>query len=553
MTTTIQRRHFLQATGVAAAAAAAALVGCKQSGQGGGQGEQSGGVLSYGIQNPTGVEPYTLEDENAMAVCYQLFDPLTRYDPTTQELVPCMALSWESNDTADEWTFHLRDDATFHDGSKVTAASFVYGWTRLVDPSTTDTPSAVAYHLAMVDGYNELVSGEAVEFAGLAAPDDTTFKVRLSAPYADFPFVCSTCALGPIPEGRGRDDDYHTFATAPVGNGPFKIKGEWKDGQYVELEAYEGYWGEKPKVAGVLFTVFRDFITAYKEVEAGSCDCTDVPINQTPQAKERYGEAEDGGYVANPGHQYFSGEMLYTQYLVFNVQNPLVSDVRVRQALSLSINREAICSTVYQGAGTPATDIVPPAIAGSTPNTWQCAFDREKAGQLLDEAGYPADANGRRGLSIQFMTNSANDKTEYEAMIADWDAVGIDASIDQVEYAAMLDRYLSGDFTVAARGWYADYPIADNYLFPLFYSGSQDNMSHFKDEKFDSMILAARAVEDEEKRIAAMHDCDAYAASLMPVAPLNWRGLAKCATSRCHDFRITPQILPQAASMYLEG
>lgn len=552
MTENLERRQFVKAGALATAAAAAALAGCRQ-GQGGGQSAgQSGGTLSYGIQNPTGVEPYTLEDENAMAVCYQLFDPLTRYDPTTKELVPCMALTWECNDAADEWTFHLRDDATFHDGSKVTAKSFVYGWTRLVDPSTTDTPSAVAYHLSMVDGYGDLVSGEAVEFTGLSAPDDTTFKVRLSAPYADFPFVCSACTLAPIPEGRGRGDDYHAYAMAPVGNGPFKMKGEWKDGQFVELESYEGYWGDKPKVAGMLFTVYRDTLTAYKEVEAGSCDCANVPLNQASQSKERYGEAEDGGYVANPGHQYFSGEMLYTQYLVFNVEDPLVKDVRVRQALSLAINREAICTTVYQGAGTPATDIVPPAIAGSTPGTWQCSFDREKAGQLLDEAGYPAGADGRRGLAVKLMTNAANDKTEYEAMISDWDAVGIDASIDQVEYAAMLDKYYSGDFSVAARGWYADYPIADNYLYPLFYSGSSDNMSHFKDERFDEMIMAARAVEDEEKRVAAMHECDAYAASLMPVAPLNWRGLAKCATARCHDFRITPQILPQASTMWLE-
>lgn len=544
----LSRAQFLKASAATLAAwgVASPLAGCKT-----GSGAEA--VLVYGIQNPTGIEPYTLEDENAMAVCYQLFDPLTRYNPQTQELDPLVAKSWESNETADEWTFHLRDDVTFHDGSKVTAASFIYGWTRLVNPKSYDTPSAVGYHLSMVDGYDQLVSGENVEFTGLSAPDDTTLVVKLSAPYADFPYVCSTCTLAPIPEGMGTGDNYQSYAAAPVGNGAFKMKGEFKDGQYVELERYEDYWGDVPKISGVRFTVYRDVLTSYKEVEAGSCDCSNVPLNQCMQSKETYGEAEDGGYVANPGHQYFSGEMLYTQYLVFNMGAQEIADIRIRQALSLAINRDAICTNVYQGSAEPATDIVPPAIAGSTPDTWPVEFDRDRAGALLDEAGYPADSNGRRGLAIQLMTNAANDKTEYEAIISDWDAIGIDASINQLEYAAMLDNYYSGNFVVAARGWYADYPIADNYLYPLFSASSSDNMSHFDDPEFDRMILAARAVRDDQERVDAMHACDVYAAEKLPIAPLNWRGLAKCATARCHDFRITPQILPVAAQMTIEG
>lgn len=550
MDTPFSRRNFLKAsaTALAALGVIAPVAGCKGAQDGG---EVAGGVLSYGIQNPTGIEPYTLEDENAMAVCYQLFDPLTRYDPDAKDLVPCVAKEWKSNEAADEWTFTLRDDVTFHDGTKVTAQSFVYAWTRLVSPASAETPSAVSYHLSMIEGYDELVNGGVDEFAGVSAPDDTTLKVKLSSPYADFPYVCSTCTLAPVPESAG--DDYHKYALAPVGNGPFKMKGQWKDGQFVEMERYDGYYGEKPKIDGVLFTIFRDTQTAYKEVEAGSCDCSNVPLNQTTQSKDKYGEAEDGGYVANPGHQYFSGDMLYTQYLVYNMEAPELADVRVRQALSLAVNRAAICKTAYQGSAVPATDIIPLPIAGSQEDTWPTSYDPEKAGKLLDEAGFPAGADGKRGLKISLMTNAANDKIEYEAILSDWGKVGIEATMDRIEYAAMLDKYYSGDFIVAARGWYADYPIADNYLYPLFSSNSSDNMSHFKDETFDKKILAARAVVDDEERLKAMHECDAYVASLMPVAPLNWRGLAKCATARCHDFQISPQILPMASKMWLES
>jgi peptide/nickel transport system substrate-binding protein/oligopeptide transport system substrate-binding protein len=268
-------------------------------------------------------------------------------------------------------------------------------------------------------------------------------------------------------------------------------------------------------------------------------------------AIEEYGECDEDGYVSNPGHQVYTGTMMYTQYLVFNVENDVIKDEKVRRALSVAINRQAICDTIYEGSATPASDIIPQAIAGSQEGTWATDYDPELAAQLLDEAGYPADADGKRGLSIELMTNAANAKEEYEAMISDWGAVGIDATMNRVEYATMLENYLSGSFQVAARGWYADYPIADNYLYPLFDSASSDNMSHFSDPTFDEMITKARAVVDDQARVEAMRECDEYVAAIMPIAPLNWKAISRCSTARCNDFQITPGIQPIMARMWL--
>lgn len=503
----------------------------------------NGGTLSFAIQNPTGIAPYTSEDENALAVVYQLFDPLTRYNPDTQELEPCIATAWSSNDDATEWTFTIRDGVTFHDGTPCDAPAFKRAWDRLTNPEGAGTASALAYHLSMVKGYDEQVAGNADGLSGIACPDDHTLVVTMSKPYADFPYVCSLTTLGPVPECAL--EDHEAYRLAPVGNGAFQMSGQWEDGQYVDLVRYDGYWGEPALLDGLHFGIFRDNLTSYTEVKAGSCDNSVVPAAQMAQAQEDYGVAENDGYTSQPGAQVFMGEMLYTQYFVYNMDDPVIGgDVRIRQALSYAVNRQAICDNVYMGSAYPAEDIVPRAIAGSSEGHWPVRHDPDLAGQLLDDAGYPADADGRRHLAVTLMTNAAYAKEEYEAMIADWDAIGLDATMDRVEYAAMLDNYYSGNFMVATRGWYADYPIADNYLYPLFASASSDNMSHFKDEAYDEMIAAARATLDADERAAAMSACDAYVAEQLPVAPLNWKAISRCSSARVHDLTITPQVQP---------
>lgn len=549
----VTRRTALAGSAVSAIAVLAA---CKKSDSAdAASGEAaSGGTISYHIESPTGIEPYTLEDENAVAVAFNLFDALTYYDFKTGELTDLVAESHAHNDTDDVWTFKIRKGTKFHDGSEVTAKSFQYAWNRLCSPKTSDNPSNVSYHLAMVKGYEDVTSGATDELSGVTCPDDYTLQVELSQPYADFDYVCSAAVLSPIPEGAGAGDSYKDFSLAPVGNGPFKMKGKWEDGQYVDVERFDDYTnGDLPKVAGVHFGIYRDSSTAYKELDAGSLDCSLVPITATKQAKENYGESEDG-YTAEPGKQFLGGTMLYTQFLAFNMNDEVMGDVRVRRALSLAINRQAICDAIYEGSAKPADDIIPEAIEGHVESAWDyAAYDPDKAAELLDEAGYPLDANGKRNLSFKFMTNAANTQDEYDSMVADWVKLGIDATIDKVEYASMYQSYLDGTFSVGARAWYADYPIADNYLYPLFFSGRDDNVSHFSDSKFDEMLTAARSVADHDERVKAMQECDAYVADLVPYAPLNYRALGRCASNNVKKLTVTPQILPLLDEAELKG
>lgn len=197
---------------------------------------------------------------------YQLFDALTSYDAEKGEIVPLACESFEANDDATEFTFKIKK-AKFHNGDDVTSKSFKLGWERLVNTksaiATEYGPSEVSYHLSMVEGYDDLLAGNATELSGVTCPDDETLVVKLSSAYADFPFVASHPALAPVPECA--ESDAKSFYLAPVGNGPFMMDGKWEDGQEINLKKFDDYYGDKAKIDGIHFRVIKDMETAYKE------------------------------------------------------------------------------------------------------------------------------------------------------------------------------------------------------------------------------------------------------------------------------------------------
>ena len=266
----ISRRTFVG--GALATAAAIALAGGAQGAradEGAADGAVSGGTFNFYINNPVSIDPYNVQEDQGMQVCKCLFDALTTYDYATQQLVGKAATSWEANDDATEFTFHLVEGATFHNGDPVTAASFAYAWNRLVSPNTNpDNPSAVSYHLSMVDGYDDVLAGADGAELNIECPDDYTLVVHLNMSYADFPYVVSHLATAPIPESAA--SDLSAFTRAPVGNGAFQMQGEWMDGQYIQVVRNENYIGAKAYVDGVNFMIISDPDTAFTEFEGGN-------------------------------------------------------------------------------------------------------------------------------------------------------------------------------------------------------------------------------------------------------------------------------------------
>lgn len=549
----VSRRTFIK--GGLAGSALAALAACRneEASSGSDESTASGGTLSYYINNPTAIDPYDLEEDQGMLVGYQLFDALTTYDYEAEEIKGLAAESWEANETADEFTFHLVEGALFHDGTTVTSKSFKQAWERIVNPNTSTTKtSAIGYHLAMVEGYSELSAGDATELTGVTCPDDNTLVVKLTQSYADFPYVCMHPALSPVPDCAL--DDFDTFFYAPVGNGPFMMDGQWEDGQEINLVRFDDYsYGEPAKVDGIHFNIQKDVQTAYTEFQAGNLDIAQVPTTMLSDAISQYGESEDG-YTITQDHAVLTGAEMSTYFIILNLDKEKMQDVNLRRALSLAIDRQAICDTVFEGTREPAGCIVPPGVNGYEADTWEYShYDKDAAVALLDEY-YPADADGNRGISIELTYNLDGDhKTVMEMVMANWNDVGIETTSATAEWSTIVSNvYPEGDFEAGRLGWIADYPIYDNFMYPLFVTGGDNNYGNYSNEEVDQGMLDARAIMDDDERIAAFQQVNALVAEDMPIIPLFFYRHQMVGSSRVKYFYMDPQKLSDMSTAELE-
>jgi len=386
------------------------------------------------INEPVCIEPKDIEESEGVQVGQALFDGLACYDAVTGDLLPAAADTWEANEDATVWTFHLNKDAKFHDGTPVTAKDFVYAWTRLCDPATK---SNVAWHLEPVKGYAEMQDGSATELAGVKAVDDYTFEVTLSYSYGDFEFVVGNPTLAPVPQAVVESMGSDAYAEAPVGNGPFMLKAgtKWEHNVGIELVKFDDYYGEKPNIDGIDFKIFTDPAAAFLEFQAGNLDFTSIPTGQIEACKAQYGETADG-YTANPGEQTYLGAELGIYYVDINLNNEAMKNLDLRKAISLGINRQAICDTAMEGTRVPADNFVPPGMPGYTAGAWEFSkYDKPAAEAALVAAGYPGGKNAD-GTPLE-ITLSCNSGGSHEAIMAlvqaDLSALGLSVKTEFTE------------------------------------------------------------------------------------------------------------------------
>lgn len=523
---------------------------------------KKGGSMSFYIGEPAYIDPYNTQESEGTQVEQALFDSLTRIDPLdASKLLPAAAESWQPNADATVWTFKLNKDGKFSDGTPVTAKDFVYAWTRICDPKTQNTltkkedPSVISYHLAFVKGYDDLQAGKAKELVGLKAVDDTTFEVTLSKPFADFAFVAAHPALAPVPQkyvdaGVEASGTTVAYGDMPVGNGPFKMAEPWKHNQYIKVVRNDNYNGTKPNVDGVEFKIYKDTEAAYTDFVAGNLDFTPIGEGKIKAAQAQYGTS-DNGYTVNPGKQVVLGPENATYYLICNTTDPLFKNPNVRKAVSLAINRQAICDTVFEGTRDPADNIIPPGIAGYEKGVWADAkYDVEGAKKALADAGFP-DGKGIAGIKLSFNSGAGHEKI-MELVQSDLKKIGISATFNSADFPVYLKQLDAGKFQIGRLGWIADYPIADNFLYPLFQSKSGDNKSKYSNPAVDKALDDARKITDDAARIKAYQEIDKTIAADNPVLPLMFYKHTRVGSKRLHNFTYDAQGLGDFVSVWVE-
>ncbi len=518
-----KRSSSLVATAIAAAMLMTACGGSDEEGGGdGGSEAAAGGSFSIYIGEPENplVPGNTSESEGAQVVD-TLWTGLVEYGEDSSVQYTGVAESIESEDSQ-TWTVTLKDGWTFHDGTPVTASSFVDAWNYT---ALSTNAQGASYFFANVEGYdalqgetddagNVIAEPTATEMSGLEVVSDTEFTVTLNAPFAQYPVTVGYNAFHPMPESFFEDPE--AAGTMPIGNGPFKADGEFVPGTGFTVSRYEDYAGEEPAQAdSVEFRVYTDISTAYTDVQGGNLDVI-APIPPDAYATapddfgDRFGEATSSTF----------------DYIGFPLYDPRYADKRVRQAFSMAIDREAIMEAIFAGSREPAASVISPVVDGHREDACQyCELDAERANELLDEAGFD------RSQPVELWFNAGAGHDAYFEAVGNQlrENLGVEyvlrGDLDFAEYLPLGDaKGYTGPFRL---GWSMDYPSPQNYLEPLYSTQATapvgSNSMFYSNPEFDELVAQGNAAETNEEAIEFYHQAEDLLLEDMPIIPMDFR------------------------------
>lgn len=539
----LSRRGLM--SGMLALCSAAALGGCSRGSQGTSAGENIEGLLRVAMGRPAHLDPAYAREASELAVVAQVFEPLCSYDYVHDMLVCRAAESFEISDDARQLTFHLRE-ATFHNGDAVRAADFRRAWERMLNPESNAVAmhgeAPYTYRLALIEGYEELRSGTASSLAGVSCPDDRTLVVRLARPYADYAYVLAHPALAPVPHDA--DEDPETFDTYPVGNGPYALEGPWSPKRTVlPLTAYEDYGAGESAIPRLRFLAYDDIAEAYADFLSGSVDVCACPVDEVENA-QRLGVAEDG-LTMDEGERLLVDTQLSCSYLVCNLTAPPFDNADVRRALSMAIDREALCRTVYRDLALPADDIVAPHVRGYRAGAWaDTAYDAQRAADLAG-ALYPDEAS-KPHITCSYYSNGGH-KGALEFIAKACQSLGFEFELEELDFDELHGRLAQGAFQLARLDAIADAPVMDSVIFPLFSSScvGSTNYSGYANPEVDTLLEQARGTINVADRTAMLQEADDLVARELPVIPLTYAQRVVAGSDRIERLVVDPHGIAQ--------
>jgi peptide/nickel transport system substrate-binding protein/oligopeptide transport system substrate-binding protein len=452
-------------------------------------------IDSRDTYDPRSLDPAVSTDvPTGRAVAY-LFDGLTRFTPDAK-VEPNLATRWDVSDDGLTYTFHLRDGVKFSDGSPLTARTVVASWRRALAP---ETKSGAASFLFPIKGAKEFNGGTVKSVAGLAAPNDSTVIVTLSQPLAIFTKMLAMPVASIVPEHVPAN-----FGEHPIGTGPWKLA-EWKHDDYLLFDRNPNYFGGAPKTPRLRARIIAEPSTAVAEFESSNVDVLEIPAS----------EAQDWLEDESRSPMLKSTPSLELVYIGINTTRGPLTDPRVRQAINYAIDIPRIIERLVGGRGTRAAGVIPPALGGYDSTRAPYPYDPAKAKALLAAAGH---ANG---IDLELWASMDPIYQRVAQTIQAYlNAVGIRTKIVQRESAGARAAARKGETDMILKDWYAEYPDAEDFLYPLLHSANQGaggNVSFYRNAAFDSIVSASRRELDEAKRNALYRQADSIAFTDAPM------------------------------------
>ena len=459
-------------------------------------------------------EPASLDPAKAVGlpeiqVIRDLFEGLVNQD-ANGNIIPGVATRWQTNDQK-IWTFTLRNDAKWSDGTPVTAQDFVYSWQRLVDPATT-SPFAWFAALAGIANAQNIIDGKAKpDSLGVTTVDAHTLRVQLDKPLPWFVNLTANFSLYPVNKTNVESDKNWTRPGKLVGNGAYVLADRVVNEKLVATPN-KHYWDNaKTVIQKVTFVPINQESAATKRYLAGDIDITEsFPKNQYQKLLKEL-----------PG-QVYTPAQLGTYYYAFNTQKGPTADARVRLALSMTIDRRIIAEKVLGTGEKPAWRLTPDVTAGFTPqpSAMEQSSQAElnaQAKTLLQAAGYGPN----RPLKLTLLYNTSENHQKIAIAVASmWKKnLGVDVKLQNQEWKTYIDSRNTGNFDVIRASWVGDYNEPSTFL-SLLTSTNTGNIARFNEPAYDKVIRQAAMENTATARNADYNEAEKILAEKVPIAPI---------------------------------
>jgi peptide/nickel transport system substrate-binding protein len=458
--------------------------------------------------SPTNLDPRVGTDAQSERIDELIFDALVRRDEHFN-LQPWVAESWEIRDPL-TYIFHLRHDVKFHDGHPLTSADVKWTFDSLISGKIRSAKTSTYRDVDHIE-----------------TPDDYTVIFKLKQPFATLLWNLSDGAIGIVPYGAT-----DSLNQNPIGSGPYKFVKMAAD-RYVWVERNDAYWGKKPKIPKIEFLVVPDPTTRALELRKGSADAamnaltadTVVTLQKDPKLVVQKA----------PGTIY--------AYIGLNLRDPILKDVRVRQALAYAIDREPLIHYLWRDMARPANSILPPQSWAYDGNVQQYPHDPAKARRLLDDAGYKPGANGVRFHLT--MKTSTEESTRLLAAVLQQQLrdVGIALDIRSFEFATFYADVVKGSYQVYSLRWIGgneDPDIFENVFDSASFAPKRANRSFYSNPRVDELILEGRSTVDKEKRKKAYFEIQEIVARDLPYINLWYLDNVLVHSKRLRDVQMSP-------------
>jgi oligopeptide transport system substrate-binding protein len=467
-----------------------------------------------------GSEPRTLDPQVAQGVpehhiIMGLIEGLVGCHPTDQSKeVPGMADLWEHDDDYSVWTFHIGEDRKWSNGDPVTAQDFVFSYKRILTPAFG---SRNGDRLFVMKGAEDYFKEKITDFdqVGVKALDDHTLQIELVGPTPYLLSLLQHAAWFPVNPKTilkfGTISDRDTKWTLPenyVGNGPFKLK-SWRSHDVIEMVRNPLYWDAATvKLNGINFYLIENQSTEDRAFQAGQLHKTcQLQLDKVPYYRLKHPE-----YLRiNP----YEGVYFYR----LNVERKPLDNPKVRLALNLAIDREAIVKNITRQNEQPATGFTPPGM-----ENYQAlkvmTYDPDKAYQLLTEAGYP---DGKEFPKFNILI----DPRETHRMIAEaiqqmWkEKLHINVGIENQERKVLIDTQNNMNYHIACSGWIGEFMDPVTFL-DMWTTDNGNNDTHWSDPKYDELIHQAARTGDTKVRLNLLHQAEELFLSKLPVVLVYW-------------------------------